>query len=131
MKVNRGRESGIPSDLRGPTFTGNVWADPVLATDDDVTVNTVFFPPSARTHWHSHSQGQILFVTHGLGYVQARGGDAVQVGPGDVVYFSGDEVHWHGAGPDGYLTHTAISLGTHDWLDEVSSEDYERSVSGE
>jgi hypothetical protein len=28
------------------------------------------------------------------------------------------------------MTHTAISLGTHDWLDEVSSEDYDRSVSG-
>jgi quercetin dioxygenase-like cupin family protein len=116
----------MPSDLRGPTFTGNVWAEPVLATDDEITVNTVFFPPGARTHWHSHSQGQILFVTHGAGYVQARGGEAVQVGAGDVVYFSGDEIHWHGAGPDSYLTHTAISLGTHDWLDEVSPEEYGR-----
>ena len=26
MKVNRGREPNAISDLRGPTFTGTVWA---------------------------------------------------------------------------------------------------------
>jgi hypothetical protein len=67
MRVNRGREADTPSERRGPTFTGEVWAEPVLATGDGVTVNTVFFAPAARTHWHHHERGQILLVTHGRG----------------------------------------------------------------
>lgn len=128
MQVNRGRRADAPSQERGPTFTGTVWADPVLATDDGVVVNAVFFPPGGRTHWHRHERGQILIVTNGRGYVQVRDGDGAWIGTGDVVYFPPGEEHWHGAGPDSYLTHTAISLGSTDWLDEVSGGDYERSV---
>jgi quercetin dioxygenase-like cupin family protein len=128
MKVNRGREAGTPSDLRGPTFTGDVWAEPVLTTGEGVTVNTVFFPPGARTHWHHHERGQILLVTHGRGYVQVRDGEGAWVGPGDAVWFPAGEEHWHGAGPDTSMTHNAISLGTTEWLDPVSAEDYGRSV---
>ena len=129
MKINRGREpEDAPSSQRGPTFTGPVWADPVLRTDEGVIVNTVFFPPGARTHWHRHERGQILLVTHGRGFAQVRDGDGAWIGPGDVVYFSAGEEHWHGAGPESYLIHTAISLGTTDWLDEVAAREYDDSV---
>lgn len=128
MKVNRGREPNAPSDERDATFTGSVWADPVLATEDGIIVNDVFFPPGARTDWHTHERGQILLVTNGRGFAQVRGGEGAWIGAGDVVYFPAGEEHWHGAGPDSYLTHTAISLGTTDWLDAVSAEDYEGSV---
>ena len=128
MRVNRGRESSAPGELRGPTFTGDVWADPVLASGDGVMVNTVLFTPGARTHWHRHERGQVLLVTHGRGYVQLRGGEGTWVRAGDVVHFAGGEEHWHGAGPDTWMSHTAISLGATEWLDEVSAEDYERSV---
>jgi quercetin dioxygenase-like cupin family protein len=129
MKINRGREpEDAPSSQRGPTFTGSVWADPVLRTDEGVIVNTVFFPPGARTHWHRHERGQVLLVTHGRGFARVRDGDGAWIGPGDVVYFSAGEEHWHGAGPESYLTHTAISLGTTDWLDEVAARAYDDSV---
>ena len=49
MRVNRGRESGAPGELRGPTFTGDVWADPVLASSDGVMVNTVLFTPGVAS----------------------------------------------------------------------------------
>jgi len=124
MKVTRGHEQGMGSEQRGPTFTGTVWADPVLAPTEGVTINTVFFPPGARTYWHSHDQGQVLLITHGQGWVQVRDGEGTAVGPGDVVWFSPDEVHWHGAQPDSYLTHIAISLGGHEWLDEVTDAEY-------
>jgi quercetin dioxygenase-like cupin family protein len=128
MIINKGRVGGAGSEQRGPTFTGSVWSDPVLRTEHGVTINTVFFPPCARTHWHRHEWGQVLLVTHGRGYAQVRDGDGAWMEPGDVVYFPPGEDHWHGAGPDGYLTHTAISLGTTEWLDEVSTADYERST---
>jgi quercetin dioxygenase-like cupin family protein len=128
MKVTHGHESAEPSDTRGPTFTGTVHADPVIKGIDGVTVNTVFFPPGARTHWHKHDRGQLLFITHGNGYVGDRAGNVTKIGPGDVVWFEPSEEHWHGAGPDTYMTHTAISLGGHEWLDELGDDEFTRVI---
>jgi quercetin dioxygenase-like cupin family protein len=128
MIVGRRRASGAPSAMREATFTGMVWADSRLRADEGVIVNDVFFPPCARTHWHSHEHGQLLFVTHGLGLVQVKGEDAAWIGPSDVIYFPAGEEHWHGAGPETYLVHTAISLGQTDWHDSVSAEEYGGAV---
>jgi quercetin dioxygenase-like cupin family protein len=124
MKINRGREAGSPSEQRTATFTGTVWADPVLSGAEGVNVVAVTFQPAARTHWHRHEAGQILFVTHGRGYVQTRGGEGAWVAAGDVVHFPAGEEHWHGAGPDTYLVHTAVSLGQTEWLTEVTDDEY-------
>jgi quercetin dioxygenase-like cupin family protein len=123
MRIQHGRD-GRPSEERGPTFTGPVWADPVLAGVDGVVVNTVMFPPGSRTYWHTHGTGQILFVTHGRGYALTAGGRGGELLPGDVVWFEAGERHWHGAAPDSYLTHTAVSLGGTDWEEAVSDADY-------
>ena len=128
MRISRGRQAGKGSEMRGATFTGRVWADPVLAPQDGVTVNTVFFEPAARTHWHSHDIGQVLYVTHGEGYARSKDGTGGRLTPGDVVHIPAGEVHWHGAGPDSYMLHVAISLGGHEWLDPVSDEDYAKAV---
>lgn len=82
MKINRGRVTDAPSDERGPTFTGKVWADPLLQGVPDLLVNAVFFPPGSRTFWHRHEEGQILLVTQGHGYVQTRDSEGEWVGPG-------------------------------------------------
>ena len=86
----------MPSTERGPTFTGTVWAEPLLRDVPGVVVNTVFFPPGARTHWHRHETGQILLVTHGSGLAFNEGGDGGVIMPGDVVWFDPGERHWHG-----------------------------------
>ena len=65
MKINHGRVAGMPSTQRGETFTGSVWSEPLLRDVPGVVINTVFFPPGVRTHWHAHENGQILIVTHG------------------------------------------------------------------
>jgi quercetin dioxygenase-like cupin family protein len=127
VKVTRGREAGGASEQRGSTFVGTVWADPVLAQDDAPTVNTVVFTPRARTNWHRHERGQLLFVTHGSGYVKVRDGEGTAVTAGDVVWFPPGEVHWHGAGPETIMSHLAISLGTTSWLEPVTELEYEDS----
>jgi quercetin dioxygenase-like cupin family protein len=128
VRIIRGRESDTPSQKRSDTFTGGVWGDNVLKATDGALVNNVFFEPRARTHWHRHERGQVLLVTAGCGYVQVRDGEGTWVGAGDVVHFAPGEEHWHGAGPESYLLHTAVSLGTTEWLEAVSPADYERSV---
>lgn len=125
MRIARGR-AGAPSEQRSTTFTGRVWADPVLPPEDDVTVNSVFFEPGARTHWHTHQVGQVLHVTHGEGWVQLRDGAGGPITAGDVIHIGPGEDHWHGAAPDSYLLHTAVSLGATSWLEPVSDDDYGR-----
>lgn len=124
MKINHGRVAGEPSDERGPTFTGTVWAEPLLGDVPGVMVNTVFFPPGSRTHWHTHGTGQILLVTHGQGFAINEAGDGGAILPGDVVWFEAGERHWHGGTPDTYLAHIAISLGATDWQEAVTDDQY-------
>jgi quercetin dioxygenase-like cupin family protein len=134
MIIIRG-DSKIESSTRSDTFTGEVWAHPVLPRTDDVTIATVFFAPGARTFWHSHERGQILEVVAGRGFVCSAGGDAALLSIGDTVWVPPGERHWHGASQGSFLTHTAISLGTTSWLGEVAQDDYvsahERSPSSE
>jgi quercetin dioxygenase-like cupin family protein len=43
---------------------------------------------------------------------------------GDAVYAPPGEEHWHGAAPESFLLHTAISLGHTRWFGEVTAEQY-------
>jgi quercetin dioxygenase-like cupin family protein len=122
--VVRGQDGRKPSDQRGATFTGVVWADPVLPGVDGVTIATVFFSPGARTFWHHHERGQILQVLAGRGFVCTRGLEPEELRAGDTVWVPPGEQHWHGAAPGSFLTHTAISLGTTEWADEVAEAEY-------
>jgi Uncharacterized conserved protein, contains double-stranded beta-helix domain len=123
IKVFR-RAEGRPSEQRGSTFTGVVWADPVMPTTDNVTVNNVFFTPGARTFWHTHEFGQMLQVTGGRGWVCAEGEKAQELRPGDVVWIPPHVRHWHGAATDTYMLHLATSFGKSDWQEEVTEESY-------
>lgn len=123
MKIIQGRAGG-PSDKRSATFTGDVWADPVLAPVDGVTINHVLFAPGARTHWHNHDDGQVLICTSGEGRIGNDDGEAGVIRAGDVVFFEPGERHWHGAGPETFMAHIAISLGGHEWQEPVSDDDY-------
>lgn len=128
MKIVRGRADGATSQARTDTFSGTVWGDPVLPTTDGVTINSVFFAPGGRTHWHRHEHGQVLLVTAGRVLAQVRG-ESVQVATaGDTIWIPEGEVHWHGAGDDAYAIHYAVSIGTTEWLDPVEDDDYQAAV---
>ena len=51
-------------------FTGPA---PSVLNSDDVDVLPLRFEAGARSHWHSHSQGQLLLVEEGRGRAQVRG----------------------------------------------------------
>jgi quercetin dioxygenase-like cupin family protein len=89
---------------------------------------SVTFEPGARTAWHTHPLGQTLIVTFGLGWVQRWGGPIEEVRPGDVVWFSPGEKHWHGATATTAMTHIAIQEALNgspvEWMEQVSDEQY-------
>ncbi len=124
MKHIKGRAEGARVEKRGGTFTGEVWGDPLMLTEDGVTMNTVYFAPRGRTHWHRHEGGQVIHVCSGEGWVADREGEAYHVRRGDTVWTPPGEEHWHGASDDAFLVHDAVSMGQTEWLDEVSDEDF-------
>ncbi len=91
-------------------FTGEVLFGPIRH-DGSLNVLAVGFAPGARTDWHYHPGGQVLYVTEGAGLVQDEGGDAVEIAPGDVIYTPPDRVHWHGALPHSPMTHYSHTTG--------------------
>jgi quercetin dioxygenase-like cupin family protein len=114
---------------KGPAewFTGDVWIDPIAQGQppSKLNVGAVHFTPGARTAWHSHQGGQTLCVTEGRGLVQSRGSQVVEIGPGDVIYSSDDEEHWHGATAEHFMTHLSITEGAAQWGAHVTDDEYQ------
>ena len=94
----------------GEWFTGAVYVDAVASPtgSSQLSANSVHFTPGARTAWHTHPNGQTIFVTEGVGRCQRRGGPVETIFPGDRVFFEPSEEHWHGAAPDRFMTHLAL-----------------------
>lgn len=94
-----------------------------------VQIANVTFEPGCRNNWHiHHGGGQILLCTAGRGYYQEWGKSAQELHPGDVVNIPPEVKHWHGAAPDSWFSHIAISVpsehGSCEWLEPVT-DDYE------
>jgi quercetin dioxygenase-like cupin family protein len=130
MEIKR---SGSQPSNKGPEeyFTGTVRVDPLHQAPDPARVNiaSVTFEPWARTAWHNHPLGQTLIVTDGCGRVQRWGGPVEEIRPGDVVWISSGEMHWHGAAPTTAMTHISIveklDGKTAGWMEKVSDEQYQ------
>jgi len=121
-----------PSDW----FTGAVYIDAVAAPSgaSQVMASAVHFTPGARTAWHTHPNGQTIFVLEGVGHCQKRGGPVETIRPGDRVFFEPGEEHWHGATATRFMHHLAIVQVDDDgdsatWLDHVTDEEYGAAAS--
>jgi quercetin dioxygenase-like cupin family protein len=125
---------GSQASNKGSTdwFTGTVRIDPLFqpSAPARTAANVVTFEPGARTAWHTHPLGQTLVVTSGVGWVQREGGPVEEVHPGDVIWFSPGEKHWHGASATIAMSHVAIQEQLDgkavDWMEKVSDNDYSR-----
>ena len=118
---------------KGPSdwFTGDVYIDPVAAPSGPsrVSASAVHFTPGARTAWHTHPNGQTIYVLEGVGRCQRRGGPIEEIRPGDSVFFEPGEEHWHGATPTRFMLHIAIVQvddegNAADWGEHVTDEEY-------
>jgi quercetin dioxygenase-like cupin family protein len=80
----------------GPSewFTGSVYIDKVATPSGSLRLNAslVHFTP-ARTAWHTHPNGQTIYVTEGVRLAQRRGGSIGVIWPGDRVFFEPGEEH--------------------------------------
>ena len=117
----------------GPSewFTGTVYMDTVATPNGPYRIagTMVHFTPGARTAWHTHPNGQTIYVTVGVGLAQGRGGPIEVIRPGDRVFFEPGEDHWHGASPSRSMTHLSL-VGVDDdgnaatWGGHVTDDEY-------
>lgn len=112
-------------------FSGSVYLDTIATPSGSsrISASSVHFTPGARTAWHTHANGQTIWVLEGVGVCQRRGGPVELIRPGDSVFFEPGEEHWHGAHPSRFMTHIAMfdvdddgSVAT--WGDHVTDEEY-------
>ena len=108
MQITRSSVETMP----GPSdwFTGAVYIDAVAAPTNGsrLSASSVHFTPGARTAWHTHPNGQTIYVVEGVGRAQRRGGPVEVIRPGDRVFFEPGEEHWHGAAPGRFMAHLAM-----------------------
>jgi quercetin dioxygenase-like cupin family protein len=125
-KSNRATTKGPPE-----SFTGDVYVDPIAAPSHGSRLNAsnVHFTPGARTAWHTHPNGQNIYVTEGVGRVGRRDGHVEVVRPGDRVFFEPGEDHWHGASPTRFMAHLSMvevdeAGNTATWGEHVTDDEY-------
>lgn len=114
-------------------FVGTVLNDPVWTPEQPsrLRASRVSFTPGARTNWHKHAVGQVLYVLSGVGRYQLEGQPVQAIFPGDTVVIPPNSRHWHGAAADTMMVHLAMSE-TDDkgqatsWFEPVSDGDYSK-----
>ena len=109
------------ADLEAARFTGKS----TVLQAEGVGANRRRFEAGARTAWHSHPNGQLLFVQEGRLRMQRRGQAIKELGPGESDFTGPTVEHWHGAAASTALTHVAVGFGGETkWLDKVTEDEY-------
>ncbi len=105
---------------QGRTITGEARFVDV----SDQRLARLVFEAGARTHWHKHTDRQLLLVEEGLGLVQERGKPVRELRVGEPFYTEANVWHWHGAAPDQRASQLTFYGGTIEWGEEVTDERY-------
>ena len=102
-------------------FTGKVTR---LEENPPGSIGYFRFDPGARTKWHIHEKGQLVFVEEGVGLEQEKGGPIREIHAGEAIWCPPGIAHWHGAAPDRGGTQYNVTRGTIQWLAEVTDQEY-------
>ena len=129
MQIERNTSETAPG--ASEWFTGVVYIDAIATPSGPSRLNasSVHFTPGARTAWHTHPNGQTIYILEGVALAQRRGGPIEVIHPGDSVFFEPGEEHWHGAAATRFMTHLAM-LEVDDegnaatWGNHVTDEEY-------
>jgi quercetin dioxygenase-like cupin family protein len=106
-----------------PNFTG------VVTTMDaaDITGGRRKFEAGARTAWHSHDKGQLIYAESGRMRTGRRNQPFKEYEAGGSEYTAPNVEHWHGATPNGPLVQVNIQFGgTTKWLVKTTDDEYNR-----
>src|SRR4026209_1586590 len=108
MRTPRSRDEEVAMHIRqarpttkgGPDrFSGDIWIDVVAEGEapSRVRVSIARLAPGSRNAWHAHAVGQTIHVTEGVGRIQARSGEVLEIRAGDTIETPPGEWDWRGA----------------------------------
>ena len=104
-----------------PNFTGVV--TPMDAKD--ITGGRRKFEAGARTAWHSHDRGQLIYAEQGRMRTGRRSQPIKEYEQGGSEYTPPNVEHWHGATPNEPLVQVNIQFGgTTKWLKSITDAEY-------
>lgn len=113
-------------------FTGDVEVESITSPNSSshFGIAYVTFQAGARSAWHTHPAGQHLIVVEGIGLTQEEGKPIQEFRAGDVLYCPPNVKHWHGASPNSYMKHIAITGVSNGsgviWMEKVTDEEYNK-----
>ena len=113
-------------------FTGDVEVESITSPNSSshFGIAYVTFQAGARSAWHTHPAGQHLIVVEGIGLTQEDGKPIQEFRAGDVLYCPPNLKHWHGASPNSYMKHIAITGVSNGsgvvWMEKVTDEEYNK-----
>ena len=104
-----------------PNFIGTVTA----MDAKDVTAGRRKFEAGARTAWHSHDKGQLIYAESGRMRTGRRGEPFKEYPQGGSEYTAPNIEHWHGATSAEPLVQVNIQFGgTTKWLEATTDAQY-------
>ncbi len=110
-----------PPPADDPRFTGIS----TVLDGKDLSAARRRFEPGARSAWHSHDNGQLLFVENGRGRTQKRGMAMRELGPGDSDYTGPNVIHWHGAAAGQEFIQINVGFGGETkWMEKTTDDEY-------
>ncbi len=126
--VRAGEAAGRPGPAKNFTGTVSVRMMAEVIAPGQAGAALVSFQPGARTNWHTHPAGQILYVTEGCGWVQEEGSPITRICKGDTIHARPGTKHWHGATNRQGMSHLAVTETINgkavDWLEPVTASQY-------
>jgi quercetin dioxygenase-like cupin family protein len=112
-------QSPAPAD--DPRFTGLS----TVLDGKDLSAARRRFEPGARSAWHSHDNGQLLYVEQARMRTQKKGQTLKELGVGESDYTGPAVVHWHGAVPGTHLIQVNVGFGGETrWMEKVTDAEY-------
>ena len=104
-----------------PNFTGVVTA----MEAKDISGGRRKFEAGARTAWHSHDRGQLIYAEQGRMRTGRRNQPIKEYDQGGSEYTPPNIEHWHGATPTEALVQVNIQFGgTTKWLQPITDAEY-------
>jgi quercetin dioxygenase-like cupin family protein len=83
------------------------------------------FEAGARSAWHIHPAGQLIFIEEGRARVQRRGEPIRELKQHESDFTPASMPHWHGAAPDSHAIQASLSFGgIGPWLEPVTDGEY-------
>ena len=112
--------------ITSPYFTGTVYS---VKENSTGTSAHIYFPPGARTKWHSHEFGQVILCEEGTCLNALKGGPVIELHAGETSYAPPGVAHWQGAAPNAGGTQFNTHRGKLTWMDAVTDKEYETPLS--